>query len=67
MTNTQLLFSIISFIVAVAGLQFAFYRIMKDYVDVKFQSVDNKLDFIIQHLVDHVAKIAKLEEKTKNI
>jgi len=36
------------------------------YLDARFTAIDNQLKFIADHIVSHIEKIAKLEERTKN-
>jgi hypothetical protein len=69
MSNNQLFLALLGTLLTLLG---AFYKILKDYMDAKFEavnqrftSVDNQLKFLVEHFVDHNQRISSLETKTR--
>jgi hypothetical protein len=64
MSNNQLFLVLLGTLLTLLG---AFYKILKDYMDVRFTSVDNQLKFLLEHFVDHNQRISSLETKTRHL
>jgi hypothetical protein len=64
MSNNQLFLALLGTLLTLLG---AFYKILKDYMDVRFTSVDNQLKFLLEHFVDHNQRISSLETKTRHL
>jgi len=67
MTNIQLFFAIAGVFITTFGLVFGvFASLSHKYLEAKFTAIDNQLKFITDHIVLHIDKIARLEERTKD-
>ena len=71
MSNNQLFLALVGTLLTLLG---AFYKILKDYMDAKFEaanqrftSVHNQLKFLVEHFVDHNQRIPPLETKTRHM
>jgi len=63
MTTNQLYFAMTTTLIAIMGLVVGlFYK----YLDARFTAIDNQLKFVVDHVIDHIERIAKLEERTKD-
>ena len=60
MTNNQLFFALVT--VLVAGFGFVKY-----YIDAKIDPISSDVKRLIDYMILHEGKIARLEEKTKNV
>lgn len=40
---------------------------IKEQMEIRFNIVDKKLDFLLEHFTDHESRLSKQEEKTKNL
>jgi hypothetical protein len=74
-TNNQLFLALLGTLITLLG---AFYKVLKDYMDARFNSVEStvtrqfdgvnkRLDFLLEHFADHEERISKVEERTKNL
>lgn len=50
MSNNEMFFAILG--VVTLGIS-AQYKVIKDYLDARFNSIDKKLDFLLEHFADH--------------
>jgi hypothetical protein len=64
MSNNQLFLALLGTLLTLLG---AFYKILKDYMDVRFTSVDNQLKFLLEHFVDYNQRISSFETKTRHL
>ena len=71
MTTNQLFLAILGTLITLLA---AFYKVLKDYMDAKFngadkqfEGVNRKLDFLLEHFADHETRISRVEERTKNL
>jgi hypothetical protein len=71
MSNNQSFLALVGTLLTLLG---AFYKILKDYMDAKFEgvkqrftSVDNQLKFLVEHFVDHNQRISSPETKTRHL
>lgn len=62
MTNTQLFFAILGSVTALFVVQ---STLLKFYLDAKLEPIAKQVDMLVQYMVLHEGKIAKLEERTK--
>jgi hypothetical protein len=60
MTTTQLFF-------AIAGLLVGQTGILVVYINAKTEPILRQVDTLVQYMVSHEGKIARLEERTKNL
>jgi hypothetical protein len=60
MTTNQLFFALVT--VLVAGFGFVKY-----YIDAKIDPISSDVKRLIDYMILHEGKIARLEEKTKNV
>jgi hypothetical protein len=68
MTNTQLFFAILGSVTALFVVQTTVFTTLgKAYLDAKIDPLRKQVDLLVQYMVSHEGKIAKLEERTKNL
>lgn len=62
MTNTQVFLAVAGLMVTLFGMAMAFF---KYYIDAKVDPVAKNVDMLVQYMIVHEGKIARLEERGK--
>jgi hypothetical protein len=60
-STNQVFFSVAGLLVTLFGLGIAFF---KYYIDAKLDPIGKNVDMLVQYMISHEGKIARLEERT---
>lgn len=63
MTTTTVFFSIAGLMLTLFGITLGFF---KYYIDAKIDPISKNVDILVQYMISHEGKIARLEERTKS-